>query len=824
MAIDTKPGITHEEAEILLKKHGPNELSQEKRKTFVQSVLHVFREPMLVLLLACAFIYLILGDLTEGVLLCLSALFMVAINLYQNKKTENALKTLKDLSAPRVLVIRSGKEIRISGKEVVPGDCVVLSEGDRVPADLQLTDSSHLTVDESLLTGESVPVHKNIEKDNLLYSGSLVVKGRGIAKVLSTGSKTEIGKIGKSLSAISQKGTKLQLEIIQLGKALFFFSVLFCVFIVIVYWQRGAHWQQAWLAGLAASISLLPEEMPVILTLFFAIGAWRISKQKVLTRQVSAIENLGATTILCVDKTGTLTKNEMHLRKLVVENEKIDLKDTEHLPEKYHRLVEYAVLSSHRDPFDPMEKAILAALDKKVSEEEHRHPDWVLLKEYPLSDQLLAMSCVWDTPKSEQHIVAVKGAAEAVFDLCHLSQDEKKKYEEQVNQLASEGLRTLCVAGATIYEGKSLPPSSHSFDFKFIGILGLEDPLREEVPSVLETFRSAGIRVIMMTGDHPETARKIGKEAGFPKEGTVITGQELDSWSEDTLKERLRDVSIFARVRHDQKLRIVEMLKSLNEVVAMTGDGVNDAPSLKNADIGIAMGKRGTDVAREAADIVLVEDDFQSIADAIRQGRRIYDNIRNAVSYVLALHIPIGGMTLIPAFLGWPLLLSPLHLVFLELFIDPSCSLALEGIAGDSLIMNRPPRRRENGILQWRFLLKSSIHGIIPLLFILAATFYGMNQGWQEGVMKGFSFLALVASIIGLLLLAIPRTQLKEKNGALWGVLLLLIVSVPAIYGIALVRNIFGFDPLSMGIALKALGVGILPTWLFGKLFSIRDS
>ncbi len=815
-------GLGTTEALRLYQLHGPNELTSEGRHTFIHNILHVMREPMLFFLLACAVIYLFLGDLVEGLLLCFSALFMILINLYQYTKTERALQSLKEMASPRVLVIREGKEIRISGREVVPGDLMVLSEGDRISADAKLIESSHFMVDESLLTGESLPVRKLVDDTGQLFSGTLVVKGRGMAVVTGTGLHTEIGKIGKSLSSSDNKGTKLQAEVLGLGKVLFVFSIIFCVLVIVAYKMRSGSWGDSLLAGLASSLSMLPEELPVILTLFFAMGAWRISKEKVLTRRVGAIENLGATTVLCVDKTGTLTKNEMALRKLIVEEEIIDLKELEALPEKFHTLVEFAVLSSHRDPFDPMEKAILAALDKKVVEQEHRHPTWNLLKEYPLTNELLAMCCVWDDPATQEHVIAAKGAPEAIFDLCHLSTEKREALEQQVRALASSGLRVLAVAKAVYPEKDKLPSSSHVFDFTWLGILGLEDPLREEVPSALKECRTAGIRVLMMTGDYPETAKKIAEEAGFPPEGEVVTGVQLQAMDANTLKSRIHKISVFARMSHDQKLRIVQALKDANEVVAMTGDGVNDAPSLKNADIGIAMGKRGTDVAREASDIVLMQDDFQSIVNAVRLGRRIYDNIRNATAYVLALHIPIAGMTLIPAFLGWPLILSPIHLVLLELLIDPSCSLALEGIPADRDIMNRPPRQRNEVLFQTRFILVSAARGLVPLILGIAVIYYSNLQGFAPGFVRGISFLILLGNIVGLILVAVPKSQLKEINWALVVVLLFVFVTIPLLYYIPALRHVLSFDILSPVQILYSFGLGMVPTWIFGKLFSVK--
>ena len=662
---------------------------------------------MVLLLLATGAIYLILGERRDAIVLLSSILVVLGITFVQSHRTERALERLRDLATPRARVIRDSEQKRIAGREVVRGDFLIVSEGDRVAADGTLLWQSNLTVDESLLTGESVPVSKRAAGDTgadtpgepavNVFSGTLVVSGQGLAEVTATGAATEMGKIGKSLGTITTEKTPLQQETGRIVRRLGIVGLAVCALVVVFYARARGDFLEGLLAGLAVAMSLLPEEFPVVLTVFLALGAWRISRRKVLTRRIPAIEALGAATVLCVDKTGTLTLNRMAVTRLAAAGATSDVSGAQTLPEELHELVEFAVLASQKTPFDPMELAIREFGLRTLARTEHLHDDWELLKEYPLSPALLAVSHAWKARNRGDFVIAAKGAPEAIADLCHLGQADLRSLLAQVEALASDGLRVLAVAKATFHPA-TLPPQSHDFDFELLGLVGLEDPIRPSVPAAIRECRTAGVRVVMITGDYPVTAARIAREIGLPAEG-VMTGAELEAIDDRALADRLGALSVFARVVPAQKLRLVNALKSAGEVVVMTGDGVNDAPALKAAHIGIAMGGRGTDVAREAAALVLLEDDFSSIVVAISLGRRIFDNLKKAMTYLVAVHVPIAGMALFPVLFGWPLLLMPIQIVFLELIIDPASSIAFEAEPPEKDVMRRPPRSKKASLL-----------------------------------------------------------------------------------------------------------------------------
>ena len=715
---------------------------------------------MLLLLLGCGGIYLFLGEPQEALILLAFVVFVILITLHQSNKSERAIEALRDLSSPRALVIREGIALRIPGSHVVPGDLLVVHEGDRIAADATLLDSSHLIVDESLLTGESAPVRKRVaspatqnpgtahpggEDHPFLYSGTLAVSGHGLARVTATGIHAEIGKIGLSLNMIENTDSLLQIETGIWVRRLAVMGGGLCLAVTLLLGFLHGDWLNGVLAGLTLAMAILPEEFPVIMTIFLAMGAYRLSQINVLSRRTQAIETLGSTTVLCTDKTGTLTESRMRLRALccngiVVKGESLK----SGIPESHHLLLETAILASQPEPFDPMERELRSmGLQHAV---EHIHQDWILQKEYPLTPTLLAMSCVWKSADSGQLVVAAKGSPEAIIDLCHLSPRDNSRIQKDINRLAHSGLRVLGVAHAT---SSCLPEIQHDFEFKYLGLVGFEDPLRESVPGAIGLCHSAGIQVVMITGDYSETARHIGNTIGLSK-GLAITGSELNRMSDKVLQEMLPKVQIVARVVPAQKLRIIQAFQALGAVVGMTGDGVNDAPALKAADIGIAMGQRGTDVAREAADLVLLDDAFESIVSGIRTGRRIFDNLRKAMAYVIAVHIPIAGMSLLPVILegltqkAWPAVLMPIHIVFLELIIDPACSVVFEVEPEEHHIMERPPRGRNERLLTRRLILLSLLQGLNALTVVALIYVYAFNQELPQERLRAVVFSTLV--------------------------------------------------------------------------------
>ncbi len=631
--VGTLTGLSDAEAARRLQAEGYNEIPSAQRRSILAIAWDVVREPMFLLLLACGTIYLLLGDVQEALMLLGFVFVVLGITLYQERKTERALEALRDLSSPRALVIRDGQRQRIAGRDVVRDDLIVLAEGDRVPADAAVLSCTNLSTDESLLTGESVPVRK-VAWDGVLdmsrpggedlpfvFSGTLVVQGQGIAQVRATGLRTEMGKIGTALQTVQVEGTPRQREVGRLVRRVAVLGLALCALVVILYGLVRGGWLEGFLAGITLAMAVLPEEFPVVLTVFLALGAWRLSRRGVLTRRVAAVETLGSATVLCVDKTGTLTLNRMTIRKLVADGTAYDVgeRPDQPLPEEFHGLVEFGILASQRDPFDPMEKAFHELGNRLLAHTEHLHADWTLVREYPLSPHLLALSHAWKSPTGQEYVLAAKGAPEAIADLCHLSAGQTQAIAEQIAALAQEGLRVLGVARGT-FRQEALPGQQHDFTFEFLGLVGLADPVRPTVPAAVQECYTAGIRVVMITGDHPTTALSIARQVGLKPLGEIITGPELDKMDEAELRRRVEKVNVFARTVPEQKLRLVNALKANGEVVAMTGDGVNDVPALKAAHIGIAMGGRGTDVAREAASLVLLDDDFSSIVQGRADG------------------------------------------------------------------------------------------------------------------------------------------------------------------------------------------------------------
>lgn len=820
-------GLSEREAADRLKTDGPNELPSSKRRGLLALGWQIVREPMILLLVACGAIYLVLGDLREALVLLAFVFVVIGISLYQNQKTERALEALRNLSSPRALVIRDGQQKRIPGREVVRGDTLLLAEGDRVPADALLLWVTGLSADESLLTGESVPVHKvawdgaakmrRPGGDGLpfVYSGTLVVGGQGVARVESTGARTEIGRVGKALQSVVPEETPLQRETAKLVRTVAVSGVALCLAVVVLYGMRRGGWLDGFLAGITLAMALLPDELPVVLTVFLALGAWRISRHRVLTRHGPAVETLGAATVLCVDKTGTLTLNRMSVRKLFAGGQyhEVTHAASEPLPEALHEVVEYGILASQRDPFDPMEKAIRELGERTLFDTEHLHHDWTLLREYPLSQHLLAVSHVWKSREGENYVIAAKGAPEAIADLCHLTDSEVEALSGHIQTLAGEGLRVLGVARAR-FRPAALPVEQHDFEFEFVGLLGLADPLRPTVPEAVEECYRAGIRVVMVTGDYSGTAQDIARQIGLASAEEVISGPELDQMDDVELRRRVSTVNIFARVVPEQKLRLVNALKANGEVVAMTGDGVNDAPALKASHIGIAMGERGTDVAREASDLVLLDDDFSSIVRAVKLGRRIFENLKKATAYILAIHVPIAGMSLLPVLFRWPLLLLPVHIVFLHLIIEPACSIVFEAEPEDADVMKRPPRSPTDPLFGGQTVGLALLQGAIVLAIVLGVFLVALYRGQAEAEARALFFASLIIANLALILTnrSWSRTIVASffsRNAALWWVLAGALAFLGLVLYVPWLRDLFRFSKLHAGDLAICLAAGV---------------
>lgn len=815
---DQIEGLSFKEVEIRQKRFGFNELPSRDKRNILKIIISLVTEPMIFLLLATVVIYFFLGDKQEAALLLLSVFVIIGIEFYQESKTEKSLEALRNLSSPICDVIRGGNRITIPGREVVVGDTMILSEGSRVPVDAKLISANNLQIDESLLTGESVAVEKRVRdikdfRENSVFSGTLVVKGHAIAEATSIGADTEIGKIGVSLKSIETEKTLLQKEVNKVIKIVASLAIATSLILVLIYWFQRGNLLEGFLAGLTLAISILPEEFPIVLTIFLTMGAWRLAKNNVLTRRAHTIETLGSASVLCVDKTGTLTENKMTIMNVtdaegnIYEDNFIQAID----------VIKFGILASQKKPFDPMEEAFIQAGRQTFDDIEKLYSHHEIIKEYPLDDNSLSVVHAWGKGDKAE-VVALKGAPETVFDLCHLEKIEKDKLDLIVKELASRGLRVIAVARGV--NSLALLSSRHDFDFDFLGLVGLADPVRKEAEPAVKMCRDAGIRVIMITGDYPETALNIAKKVGLDY-GKVITGAEFEKLSDVNKREIIKSVSVFSRVTPANKLTIVNTFKKNGEVVAMTGDGVNDAPALKSAHIGIAMGKRGTDVAREAATIVLLDDNFTSIVKGIRLGRRIYANLQKAMSYIFSIHIPIVVLSLLPVLFGWPLALVPIHIVFLELIIDPTCTLIFENEKEEQNIMQRPPRKLSEPIFSKKMVMGSVIQGIFITLIVVVLYKLLLDNGWSQDKARGMTFLVLLVSNIFLVLGISGKQALsnifRRENKAMLIIFSLTAVFMVFVFSNAFLRDLFKFAPISInesivGVLIGAFsGLGVIP-------------
>jgi Ca2+-transporting ATPase len=801
----SEPGLTSEDAERRLAAEGPNALPSPDRRSGAAIVLGVLREPMFSLLVAAAGVYLLLGDLREALVLAASIVVVLAITVVQERKAERALEALRDLSSPRALVVRDGAVRRIAGAEVVRGDLLLLAEGDRVPADARLVAANELTLNESLLTGESLPVEK---REGLVFSGTLVVKGQGRAEVVATGARTELGRIGASLATLSQEKTRLERETARIVRVVATFAVLLSLLLCAYYGLARGEWLTGILAGLTLAMAILPEEFPVVLTVFLALGAWRISRHGVLTRRMPAIETLGSATVLCVDKTGTLTENQMALADVIGEDAS--------------RVSDAAALACELEPFDPMERAILAAAAPQVSAMRRA---WSLEQDYPMTGAFLAVCHVWRSPSGERR-VAIKGAAETVLPLCGRDPGAQGA-QALVADAAARGLRLLAVAEAS-WDSAALPDDPRGFRFRWLGYVALADPLRAEVPQAVALCRQAGIRVVMITGDYAGTAIAIAEQAGIDTAGGALTGKQIEGLDDAALAAAVHRVHVFARILPQQKLRLVQAFKAAGEIVAMTGDGVNDAPALKAAHIGVAMGRRGTDVAREASSLVLLEDDFGSIVETVRLGRRIYENIRNAMRYLIAVHVPTAGMSFLPLAFGWPVLFYPVHIVFLEFIIDPACSIVFEGEHSEEGVMQRPPRPPAEPLFSARMLAVSLGLGLSMLVAVGLVYAWAAASGRADGEVRALGFASVVFGNLALILATRSRDRtllavLARPNPALWWIVVGTLAALAGALYVPAAASLFRFAPLGAGDLVVALGAGLAGiAWLEALKFLRR--
>ena len=778
-------GISQQEAAARLRNEGANELPVADRRTPWKIILGVVIEPMFAFLVIAGAIYIVLGDIQESLVLVAFLTLSIVITVVQEIRSERVLEALRDMTSPRALVIRDGQPLRIAGREVVREDLLIINEGDRVPADAVIISGDNIRADESLLTGESVPVRKKValsisempphpggEDSPYIYAGTLIIGGQGRAVVLATGLRSEIGKIGQSLASIETQQPRLREQTRKIVKFFAIGALVLSTTLVLINGMLHGNWLSAFLGGVALGMSLLPEEFPLVLVVFTVMGAWRISKTRVLTRRAAAIETLGAATVLCTDKTGTLTQNKMSIAQV--------------WPTASGEIIAIGALASLKESYDPIDMAFLSAAPASAL---------APVQHYGLRPDVLIMANAYK--QDEQYMIAAKGAPEAIIKACYLGEERTQEIQRVVNAMADQGVRVLGVAKAF---SKEIPETVMSPSFEFLGLVGFADPLREAVPGAVREAQAAGIRVIMITGDYPKTAKTIAAEAGLAT-GMVITGAEITVMPDSALQEAVKTASVFARIMPEQKLRIVNALKRNGEIVAMTGDGVNDAPSLKAAHIGIAMGGRGTDVAREASSIVLLDDDFSSLVRTIRLGRRIYDNLRKAFLYIIAVHMPIAGLAALPVLMNKPMVLTPILIAFLEMVIDPTCSIVLEAEEEEENVMKVPPRDPSSSILSTRILGLGFVQG--ALAFIMAAGLWliASRQNMPENEIRSLVFVTLIT--INLALILANRSDsvsfikaFRRPNPFLWKGLL----AIAAIFSVAMfwppAQSLFHFGPL----------------------------
>jgi P-type Ca2+ transporter type 2C len=801
-----RSGLSQSEAVIRLATYGPNRLAAPKLRSVFAIVFGTLKEPMFLFMLSAAVLYVIVGDLAEGAFLVVAAGASMGLVVFQDARSENALNALRVLVAPQAHVIRDGVTQSISADQLVPGDVIVPVAGERFPADAQLISDGLLTVDESALTGESVPVTKQSGAIVALFAGTMVISGEGLARVTETGSRTRIGAIGVDLKGEIER-TPLQETTGRLVVWLSGAAFVVCIAIVVVYGLIRGDWVAGALAGLTAAIALLPEEFPLVLAVFLAMGSQRLARRNVLVRSAAVVETLGAITLLCVDKTGTLTQNQMKVEQVLAFQ-----------GQAKGDLIQAGVLASAVHAIDPMDKALHAE-----GEANSAMPATGPTISLPISVQRLAVIQAW--PMAKAMTWAAKGAPEAIIQLCKLTSQQSDEINAQLQKMAASGMRVLAVAQANGVAPDKTDVAA--VPFQFLGLIGFVDPLRDDVPDALAQARLAGIDVAMITGDYPQTALAIAGQAGLHTKAGVLTGEEIEGLSAQALQARIGDVRIFARVSPNAKLKLIEAFQAIGHIVAMTGDGINDAPALERAHVGIAMGKRGTDVAREAADLVLLDDSFASIINGVKLGRRIFANLRKALSYVLAIHVPIAGLALLPIVLGLPPLLYPMHIVMLELIIDPVSSLVFEAEPSEASAMLRPPRPIKEPLFGWRQVTVAAIQGLVLLAGVMGIYTWSLNAGTGEPIARGMGFVTLVVGNLVLALVDGIETSVSlfdVRHRLIWIVAALVGSALSAILYLPWLAAIFRVAPLSLEQGSVAISLAIVVGGWFGvvRLFAKR--
>jgi Ca2+-transporting ATPase len=805
-----------DEAQVFLarEKFGQNKLNYKKENRFLDVIKSIAIDPMIILLLVASFLYFISGETGNGFFLIVAIVFITSISLYQFSRSKNALEKLKDLSQPSCKVIRDGKIVEIKSEFIVIGDYLMVEEGTAIVADGIIVHSNDFSVSESVLTGESLAVNKDKDKeDKFIYSGTSVVSGLAIAKITAIGNNTKLGKIGSSLEGIEEEKTPLEIQINNFVKGMAIIGAIVFVIVWVFNYVRSQNLLNSLLQSLTLAMSILPEEIPVAFTTFMALGAWRLMKMGIVVKQMKTVETLGSATVICTDKTGTITENKMKLAKLFLLKSNLIVNPEDKLNDDENELIALAMWASEPIPFDPMELAIHRAYEGSVKNDER--PNYKLVHEYPLGGKPPMMTHVF-SDNNGNRIIAAKGAPEALINVSNLTESEKNQIHSAIQLLAVEGYRVLGV-GVSNFAGNDYPANQEDLSFQFKGLVAFNDPPKENIQKVLEDFYAAGIQVKIITGDNAATTTSVAKQIGFKGYDKTISGEELMELSEKDLKTCVMDTTIFTRMFPEAKLKIINALKSNNQIVAMTGDGVNDGPALKAAHIGIAMGKKGTEIAKQAASLILLEDDLSKMVDAIAMGRKIYTNLKNAIQYIISIHIPIILTVFIPLVLGWiyPNIFSPIHIIFLEIIMGPTCSIIYENEPMNQNIMLQKPKPLTTTFFNWKELSISFIQGLFITVGTLFIYQYSVRNGYGEALTRTMTFIVLISANIFLTLINRSfyysiLTTLKYKNNMVLGIIFLTISIVGLILYVKPLTVFFEFETLNGLQLLTCFTVGFL--------------
>ena len=805
-------GLTDQQVLESRSRYGLNKTDHKKENGFLIAAKGMLKEPMFLLLLAASAIYFVSGNPGDGIFMVSAIALVAAISFYQDSRSRNAIDALKKLTQPRSKVVRNGEEIEIASEEIVIGDSMIVEEGTSIPADGVVVHSNDFVVNEAILTGESFPVSKSAEeKSNTVYQGTNVVGGLAICTVSAIGNNTRLGKIGKSIEQIKEESTPLQVQIGNFVKKMALIGAIVFLIVWSINFYTSRIFLDSLLKSLTLAMSILPEEIPVAFTTFMALGAWRLMKSGIIVKQTKTVETLGSATVICVDKTGTITENKMSLAKLYVHsNKKISLPSAAAgEPEK--ELIRLAMWASEPIPFDPMEVALHEAYTASASSEER--PSYKLIFEYPLDGRPPMMTHVFENSLG-QRIVAAKGAPEALIHVSYLNEIEKKEIEEVTNQFALEGYRVLGV-GATEFEGNAFYEKQQQYKFKFVGLVAFYDPPKKNMKDVLDSFYNAGIQIKILTGDNAATTATVARQVGFRGAEQTLNGEELMAMQQDELEARVQNTNMFARMFPEAKLKIINALKAKGEIVAMTGDGVNDGPALKAAHIGISMGKKGSEIAKQASSLILMEDDLARMVDAIAMGRKIYTNLKKAIQYIISIHIPIILVVFLPLALGWvyPTLFSPIHIIFLELIMGPTCSIIYENEPLEKNLMKQKPRPFTTTFFNLKELATSIVQGLAITLGAISIYQYAVQAGLDEATTRTMVFLVLIAANIFLTLVNRSFyysviTMATYKNNLVPLIIFITVGLAALLLFVPSLTDFFGFKPLDLFHLAISAGAG----------------